>query len=68
LSDFLSDEKINNKEQILNFLISNPDLKTLFEKFLKTANNVQKLKCKKELRNCSTEEEIKSIMVENLPD
>ena len=68
LSDFLLDEKLTNKEQISNFLVSNPDLKTWFEEFLKTANNVQKLKCKKELKNCNTEEEIKSIILENLPE
>ena len=68
LSDFLLDEKLTNKEQISNFLVSNPDLKNWFENFLKTANNVQKLKCKKELKNCSTEEEIKSIILENLPE
>ena len=68
LSDFLLDEKLTNKEQISNFLVSNPDLKTWFENFLKTANNVQKLKCKKELKNCNTEEEIKSIILENLPE
>ena len=48
-------------------MISNSDLKIWFENFLKTANLRQKIKCKKELQNCSTEEEIKSIIVENLP-
>ena len=68
LSDFLSDEKLNNKEQISNFLISNSDLKNWFEDFLKTANFRQKIKCKKELQNCSTEEKIKSIILENIPE
>ena len=68
LSDFLLDEKLTNKEQISNFLVLNTDLKIWFEDFLKTANNVQKLKCKKELKNCNTEEEIKSIILENLPE
>ena len=68
LSDFLSDEKLNNKEQISNFLITNSDLKNWFEDYLKTANLRQKIKCKKELQNCSTEEEIKSIILENIPE
>ena len=68
LSDFLSDEKLTNKEQISNFLISNSDLKDWFEDFLKTANLRQKIKCKKELQNCSTEEKIKSIILENIPE
>jgi len=68
LSDFLSDDKFTNKEQISNILKSNSDFKNGFEEFLKTANNRLKLKCKKELQNCSTEEEIKSIILENLPE
>jgi len=68
LSDFLLDEKLTNKEQISNLLVLNPDLKTWFENFLKIATPVQKLKCKKELKNCSIEDEIKSIIIENLPD
>jgi len=67
LSDFLSDDKFTNKEQISNVLKSNSDLKNGFEEFLKTANNRLKLKCKKELQNCSTEEEIKTIILENIP-
>ena len=68
LSDFLSDDKFTNKEQISNILKLNSDLKNGFEEFLKTANNRLKIKCKKDLQNCKTEEEIKSIILENLPE
>ena len=49
LSDFLLDDKLTNKEQITNLLVSNSNLRTWFENFLKTANLRQKIKCKKEL-------------------
>ena len=68
LSDFLSDDKLTNKEQVWNVLKTNLDLKFKFEDFLKIATPRQKLKCKKDLQLRKTEDEIKSIILENIPE
>ena len=67
LNDFLSYDNFTKKEDVSNILKTNSDLKNGFEEFLKKANSLLKIKCKKSLQSCNTEDEIKSVIAEVIP-
>ena len=68
LNKFLLDDKLTNREKISNILISDSDLRNWFEEFLKTSNSLLKIKCKRSLQDCNSEEGIKSVISEVIPE
>jgi len=67
VTEFISQEWLEEKKDLINKILSDNKIKEWFENFLKTANLRVKLKIKKDLLNCKTEEEVKSVIVENIP-
>ena len=67
IKEFVSQKWLEGKKDIIDKVLTDNKIKEWFEKFLSTANPRIKLKIKKDLLNCKTKEEVKSIIVENLP-
>ena len=67
ITEFVSQEWLEGKKDIIDKVLSDKKIKEWFENFLRTANLLIRTKIKKDLLNCKTEEEVKSIIVETLP-
>ena len=67
IDNFLANGFSDDTKIIIDTILNDFDLKDSFESFLKTASLKDKMTCKRHLMDAETQDEIKSILLENVP-